>query len=962
MNVKLRLLSAGVLFFAGQHITAQTAKKDTSSVKDIEGVVVTALGIKRAEKSLGYAASKVNSEELTQVANQNIVNSLSGKVAGLQVIASGGAPGQASRLVIRGGNKSLTNSNEPLYVIDGIPISNANDGNSNTVSGMASPNRVADINPEDIENVTVLKGSAGAVLYGNRGSNGVIVITTKSGKVRGNKPVITFTTRIGTDNALKLPEYQTVYAQGNNGVYAEGTSLSFGPKINGQMVTSTAAGAALGLGPQSVPLRVYDPRSVFFQTGITKENNISLAQNINNNSNVFFSAGHNSQTSIVPNQEYEKFNFRFNGSFKLTDRFSAGVNASYNRSWGNVPFAGQDGNNPIFSIFHVPVSWDLSGYGYERPDNGKQINFRGGSFDNPLWSVYKNSAKTTSNRFIMGVNLGYDLTDWLKLSYRVGNDYFTDNRVLFRDINTGGNPNGRLIFDDITREELTSTFMANINKNITDDLNLTVNLGQDYNVRKYRNSTITGTALVLPGVINTNNIKTFDPGFYYNSKRTLFGAFADLTLGYKNYLYLNLVGRQEWSSTLPENNRSYFYPGGSLSFIFTDAFGISKNIMNYGKIRFGISRTARDASPYSIYNTYNKGIFADGFTAGITFPFMDLPGYTVANTLNNPNLKPEFTTEYEVGTDLRFLKDRVGLEFTYFKNLNTNGIIPLDISPASGASAIIINSGKTSSNGIELIFRATPVKTTNFTWDVSFNFSRIRSLVEEIYPGVDKIYLGGFSGNPAIFAVKGERYGSIIGTKYARNDQGQILTDSNGYPMWKDGENLGYVEPDWTGGVSTSFKYKGVYLNALLDMRFGGYLYNGTEQLLDTYGVSKKTLNREEDYIFPGVNSTTGAPNNVSLKRNSTWYGNAYPNEEYVYKNNWVKLREISIGYSFKLPGIDYIRNVDIGLYGRNLFLWTKIPHVDPESSSFGTGNAQGVTRMAFPTTRSFGFSLKVQF
>ncbi|AQX13712.1 MULTISPECIES: SusC/RagA family TonB-linked outer membrane protein [Elizabethkingia] len=962
MNVKLRLLSAGVLFFAGQHITAQTAKKDTSSVKDIEGVVVTALGIKRAEKSLGYAASKVNSEELTQVANQNIVNSLSGKVAGLQVIASGGAPGQASRLVIRGGNKSLTNSNEPLYVIDGIPISNANDGNSNTVSGMASPNRVADINPEDIENVTVLKGSAGAVLYGNRGSNGVIVITTKSGKVRGNKPVITFTTRIGTDNALKLPEYQTVYAQGNNGVYAEGTSLSFGPKINGQMVTSTAAGAALGLGPQSVPLRVYDPRSVFFQTGITKENNISLAQNINNNSNVFFSAGHNSQTSIVPNQEYEKFNFRFNGSFKLTDRFSAGVNASYNRSWGNVPFAGQDGNNPIFSIFHVPVSWDLSGYGYERPDNGKQINFRGGSFDNPLWSVYKNSAKTTSNRFIMGVNLGYDLTDWLKLSYRVGNDYFTDNRVLFRDINTGGNPNGRLIFDDITREELTSTFMANINKNITDDLNLTVNLGQDYNVRKYRNSTITGTALVLPGVINTNNIKTFDPGFYYNSKRTLFGAFTDLTLGFKNYLYLNLVGRQEWSSTLPENNRSYFYPGGSLSFIFTDAFGISKNIMNYGKIRFGISRTARDASPYSIYNTYNKGIFADGFTAGITFPFMDLPGYTVANTLNNPNLKPEFTTEYEVGTDLRFLKDRVGLEFTYFKNLNTNGIIPLDISPASGASATIINSGKTSSNGIELIFRATPVKTTNFTWDVSFNFSRIRSLVEEIYPGVDKIYLGGFSGNPAIFAVKGERYGSIIGTKYARNDQGQILTDSNGYPMWKDGENLGYVEPDWTGGVSTSFKYKGVYLNALLDMRFGGYLYNGTEQLLDTYGVSKKTLNREEDYIFPGVNSTTGAQNNVSLKRNSTWYGNAYPNEEYVYKNNWVKLREISIGYSFKLPGIDYIRNVDIGLYGRNLFLWTKIPHVDPESSSFGTGNAQGVTRMAFPTTRSFGFSLKVQF
>ncbi|MCL1673421.1 SusC/RagA family TonB-linked outer membrane protein [Elizabethkingia ursingii] len=961
MNVKLRMLSAGVLFFIGQNVTAQKAKKDTSSIRDIEGVVVTALGIKREEKSLGYAASKVKSEDLTQVASQNFVNSLSGKVSGLQVISSGGAPGQASRLVIRGGNKSLTNSNEPLYVIDGIPISNANDGNANTVSGIASPNRAADINPDDIEDVTILKGAAGAVLYGNRGSNGVVVITTKSGKVRGGKPVITFTTRIGVDNVLKLPDYQTVYAQGNNGVYAEGTSLSFGPKIEGQTVQSVAAGAILGRGPQAVQLKVYDPRKAFFGTGITKENNISLAHTINN-TNLFFSAGHNSQTSIVPNQEYEKVNFRFNGNFKLTDRFSAGVNTTYSRSWGNVPFAGQDGNNPIFSILHAPVSWDLINYGYERPDNGRQINFRGGAFDNPLWSVYKNYAKTTSSRFIMGINLGYDLTDWLKLSYRVGNDYSTDNRVLFRDIYSGGSPNGALSFNDIAREELTSTFIANINKNITNDLNVTLNLGQDYNIRKLRNNIIAGSALVLPGIANTNNIRTFDPGYNYNSKRTLFGAFADLTLSYKNYLYLNLVGREEWSSTLPENNRSYFYPGGSLSFIFTDAFGINKKVMNYGKIRIGVSRTARDASPYSIYNTYNNGVFSDGFTNGITFPFIGLPGYTVANTLNNLNLKPEFTNEYEVGTDLRFFKDRISLDFTYFRNINTDGIIPLEISPATGARRTIINSGKTSSNGIEIMFKTTPIKTKDFTWEVGFNFSRIRSLVEEIYPGVDKIYLGGFSGNPAIYAVKGERYGSIIGTKYARNEKGENLVGNNGIPLRQDGANLGYVEPDWTGGVSTSFKYKGIYINALLDIRQGGYLYNGTEELLDVYGVSKKTLNRDLNYKFPGVNSTTGISNNVVVKRGSAWYGSAYPNEEYVYKNNWIKLRELSIGYSFKLPGIDYIRNVDLGLYGRNLYLWTKIPHIDPESSSFGTGNAQGVSRMAFPSTRSFGFSLKVQF
>lgn len=938
-------------------------KVDTARTQDIEGVVVTALGIKREQKAIGYATTKINNDDLTQTASQNIINSLSGKVSGLQVISSGGAPGMASRLVIRGGAKSLTNSNEPLYVVDGVPISNADDGTAaNTVEGMASPNRAADINPDDIESVTILKGAAGAVLYGNRGSNGVIIITTKSGKSRAGKPVIEFSTKLGIDNALKLPEYQTEYAQGTNGKYAEGTSYSWGPKMVGQTVSSPGAGAALGLGPQNVVLKVFDPRKDFLKTGITRENNISLSNSFSSGSNIFFSAGHSLITSIIPNQEYEKFNFRFNGNFKLTDKLSSGINFSYNKSDGNMPYIGQDGSNPIFALLHVPVSWDLNGYGYQQP-NGKQVNFRGGAFNNPLWSVYKNFAKTNSDRFIASVNLGYDLTKWLKLTYRVGNDYFSDNRIMFRDIYSGGNPKGSLAFDDVTRQELTSTFMANINTEITKDLTLTAIIGQDYNQRKYRHSIISGSQLVLPGIANVNNIQTFNPDYNYTSKRTLFGVFADVSLSFKNYLFLNAVARQEWSSTLPEANRSFFYPGASLSFVFTDAFGIDKNIMNYGKVRLGVSRTARDADPYLVFNTYIKGVFGDGFTDGIEFPFNGLPGYSYADVLKNLNLKPEFTTEYEVGTDLRFLNNRIGLEFTYFKNINIDGIIPLSVSPASGSQQTIVNSGKTSSSGIEAMLRFTPIKTDTFQWEVGLNFSKIKSLVEETYPGVDKIFLGGFDGNPAIFAVKGQRYGSIIGSKYSRDSNGQILVDDDGYPMLEEGANLGYVEPDWTGGVSTSFKYKGLYLNALLDIRQGGYIYNGTEQLLDTYGVSAKTLSRDESYIFPGVSASTGQANSVSLNRDMNWYaGGAYPNEEYVYKNNWIKLREVALGYSFKLSGIDYINKVDIGLYGRNLFLWSKVPHIDPESSSFGVGNAQGASRMAFPTTRSFGFSLKVQF
>jgi len=936
---------------------AQEKPKDSVKVKEIGEVVITALGIKRDNKSLGYSTTKVGGDDLSKVGNQNLVNSLSGKAAGLQVISSGGAPGSGSRLVIRGGAKSLTNSNEPLYVIDGVPITNANDGNSNTTTGISSPNRAADINPDDIESINILKGAAGAVLYGNRGSNGVILITTKSGKARAGKPQITLSTQVAVDNALVLPDFQTVYAQGERGVYGEATPLSWGPKIQGQTVYSNAAG-------KNVTLSVYDPRKQFLQTGVTRNNNVSLSHSFNK-SNIFLSAGHSLQTSIVPNQEYEKTNFRFNGNTQVTEKFNAGVNISYNKTIGNVPFAGQDGNNPIFSLFHAPVSWDLKGYGYVNSVTGKQLNFRGGSFDNPYWSVYKSSAKTSSDRFIASLSLGYDLTNWLKLTYRLGNDYFVDNRVIFKDIYSGTQPKGYLSYDDIKRNELTSTLMANINTNINDNLALIVILGQDYNKRTQRNSIVTGTALAAPGLINANNIAASDPPYNHETKRTLFGFFGDVSLSYKNYLFLNLVGRYEMASTLPKNNRNYFYPGVSGSFVFSDAFNINKNILSYGKVRAGISRTARDADPYLVIQAYEKAKYDDGFVPGVTFPFNNdfgtFVGYTVANTWNDPDLKPEFTTEYEVGTELRFLRNRIGLEFTYFENKNTDGIIGLRISPASGAVKSIENTGQTSSKGIEAGLKVVPIKTKDFNWEVNFNFSRIRSLVEETHPKTDRIYMGGFSGNPAIYAVKGERYGSIVGSAYMRDANGNILVGSNGRPMTQSGQVLGHVEPDWTGSVGTTFKYKGVYLTAQLDIRQGGYLFNGTEQLLDYYGVSAKTLEREKGTIvFPGVTSA-GTPNTTSTLLDQYYYY-TLPTESYVYKNDWVKLREISLGYSFRPAGFDFIRSIDVGVFGRNLFLWTKVPHIDPESSSFGTGNAQGVSRFAFPSTRSFGVNLKVQF
>lgn len=936
---------------------------------ELEGVVVTALGIKREEKSIGYATTKISGEELNRGNSQNLVNSLSGKVAGLQVTSSGGAPGQASRLVIRGGNKSLTNSNEPLYVIDGVPISNNNDGNNiegnslldKNTTGTASPNRASDINPNDIATITILKGTAGAVLYGNRGSNGVILITTKRGSSKAGKPVIEYSSQIAADNALILPDYQTEYAQGSDGeTYQEGTSRSFGPKITGQTVTSSAAGAATGSGPQQIKLQVFDPRKDFLKTGLTYNNNVSLS-NSAENYDMYASIGHSKQTSIVPNQDFQKFNARFNSNYKFSDKFSAGINLSYNDSKGNLPYLGQDGGNPFFSLFHAPVSWNLKGYGYEKPD-GSQINFRGGAFDNPLWTTNKNSAISESKRYINSMNLAFDIAKDIKISYRLGNDFLRDERTFFKDIYTGGNPNGNLSYDDIQRQETTSTLLATINKSLSNKFKTTIIVGQDYNNRTFQQNIIEGTELILPGIKNTNNIKTFSPAYIYNSKRTLFGAFASINLSYDNYLFLDILGRNEWSSTLPKDNRSFFYPGASASFIFSDAFDIKSDVFSYGKLRVGASKTGRDADPYLTQAAYRKAQFSDGFTDGISFPFNGIPGYTVQNTISNSNLKPEFSTEYELGADLKFFNNRLTLESSYYRNINTDGIVPLDISPSTGSTATIVNSGKTTSNGVELALNGTAVLTQDFKWDIGINFSRIRSKVNETYPGVDQIFLGGFDGNPAIYAIKGERYGSIVGTAYQRNESGNILVDDDGFPLIVDGANLGHTEADWTGSINTSLSYKGIYMTAQLETRQGGYLYSGTEELLDFYGVSKYTLNREEDYIFPGTSATTGQANTAVVKRDATWYGfGAFPNEQYVYENNWVKLREVTLGYTLKLKD-KYIQKLDLGIYGRNLLLWTKVPHIDPESSSFGTGNAQGVSRFAFPTTRTIGFNIRAQF
>ncbi len=661
---------------------------------------------------------------------------------------------------------------------------------------------------------------------------------------------------------------------------------------------------------------------------------------------------------------------RLNVNQQVSSKFNTGVNFSYVRSWGDVAYLGQDGNNPFFALYNMPVSWNINDYGYVRPD-GSQINFRGGSFDNPLWTVNK-TFFTTANDHIMAVaNFGYKFTDWLDVAYKLGIDQINDDRKSFKDRRTGSQPNGALANDLINRQAITSTFLLNINKRLTSDIGLTFTAGQDYFQRKLTNYTQTATALILPGVPHMSNASAFSSDFEYRSKRRLIGVFGDLKFDYKNFIFLGVTGRNEWSSTLPEQNRSYFFPGANAAVVFTDAFDINDAVLSYGKVRVGYAQTARDPGPYQVINTFvlpDNTIaagYGDGFvsaSAPLQFPFGGIPGYSMNNVINNPNLRSEKTSEIEAGLELKFFKNRIGLDLSYFSNKNEDGIVPVDVSPATGATNMVINSGLTKVKGLEVALNLVPVSTTDFTWNADLTFSRIRSKVVEIFTGLDKIYLGGFSGNPAIFAVKGERYGSIIGTGYQKDANGNVQVDIDGFPLFVDGVNLGYTEPDWTGGIRNTFRYKNISLDFLIDTRQGGFFYNGTEELLDFYGVSQKTATREEDFIFPGVNESDGKANTTVVKRDATWWNFAQGQEEYVYENNWVRLREANLNYTFTPANTKVLKSLVFGVYGRNLWLSTDIPHVDPESNSFGTNNGQGATRMAFPTLRSVGVSLKLTF
>ncbi|WP_222535213.1 SusC/RagA family TonB-linked outer membrane protein [Pedobacter polysacchareus] len=953
-----------------------------SDSKALNEVVVTSFGIQRDKKSLGYSTTKINAEELTTSKSTNVTNELVAKVPGVRASGSGGAF-TGSGVIIRG-MTTFTGSNQPLYVVDGVPIDNSG-GNTPLQRGPSLSNRAIDINPDDIENIVVLKDAAATSTYGSRGASGVILITTKKGK-KNEKGTITVSSSYNVGNVNRLPEYQNEYAQGNNGlltpanignatVQSSAVNTSWGPKIAGQAYTN-AFGQPATL--QAYPDNVKD----IFKQAYNLQNNVSFSGGTEK-STFRVAYGNSTETYVIDNNKLRRNNLTFNGTTEVTSKLTVGASVTYTNTNSNRTLQGNQLSNPLFRAYFTPRSYDLSSYPFEDA-NGNQLSPFGE--DNPYWTIKYNKYNDEVNRVLGNANAKYQFTDWLNADFKVGTDFFNLKSKGFDEMgNRGGGFAGAsstgvggIVDQNNNVRNFTSYFTVNANKKFG-DFNLLATLGNEIIQNYIGNSTVTGLELVVPHFDNQKNALSYDP-FFGSSKTRLLGVFADFVVDYKGYLSLNLKARNDWSSTLTPKNRSIFYPAAALSFVLTDAFPELKDdkYVNQIKFRASAGEVGKGADPYQTLTYYDKSSAGDGTGAEIIFPYDGLAAFTLNDAAGNPNITPEFTREVAFGTEMSFFKNRLTLDATYYTRNTRSVILSVPYSAASGITSVVQNAGKLSTKGFEFMISGTPLKTIDFSWNISLNFTKFKSTVESLAPGVQNIFLAGFT-TPNIRLVAGDEYGQIYGSAYQRNEAGQLLINSNGLPIASsDVKKIGNPNPDYTAGIFNTFKYKDFSLSFLIDIRKGGDQYSRNIADVQRNGAAKETaefprfeadgLTQTRPYKFEGVYASgpnAGQPN-TTMVRAQDYYGNLgkyVAAEGYIYDTSWIRLREAALNYRLPqtLLGKSPFRSVELGVFGRNLLLKAKnYPHFDPEQNAFGVSNAQGLEFNSLPNTRTVGVSLKL--
>lgn len=975
--------------------------------KQLGEVVVTSFGIEREKKALGYAVQEVRGEELTKARQTSVLNSLQGKIAGAQITNAGGGLGSSTRVVLRGPT-SLLGNNQALFVVDGVPINNGSNGNvqssgnyyDNVVDG---GNRANDINPEDIESVSVLKGPAAAALYGSRAASGVIIITTKKGRANQGKTDVVFNSSYLWSKVLVTPNLQNRFGQGQLGDnqtflndqeswgdHFDGSLRPFGAIVNNVQQYKPYS---------AVPTNIED----FYEIGKSFQNSLSLSGG-NQTATYYMSFSDLAQTGVLKTTDYHRNNFTLNGSTKLANKLSSSASINYVRVSADLPQTGQR-NHALSNLLNIPRDYSV----VDMKDLSNPFNTPDGYFTpfavNPYYTLAHDNSHQNMNRMYGNVQLKYQPAEWITATARVGTDVSSDERNTMADIVEYNDPtgpnyqqafnyNGEYTEQRINNREIDANFIVSMNKKFGEKFQANWLVGYNFNQRSGSNTGATAVNLTIPGYANLGNVNGNYQAFGASTKRRLFGLYSSLDLSYNGYLFLGATFRNDWSSTLPEAHNSFAYPSVNASFVITDAFDLASNVLSSAKVRASYAQVGNDANPYQTASIFNQAGPTGSF-AGVTFPFnngtVTVPGFSEGDVIGNANLQPEITKSLEFGADVRLFQGRLNLDVAYYDSKSESQILNAAIAPSTGYNTQVLNVGLVSNKGIEVTLGGKVLRIGDFTWDLSVNFAKNRNRVEELNDGNVELTLVPENLTAGLVIRLGEPYGVFKATRTLRTADGKIVVGNDGIPL--DDPTpfyTGTLQPDWTGGLTSTFSFRGLSLSATLDTRQGGNIASSTMAQLYFTGQAEETaFNDREEWIVPNSVVQTGVDenNNPVYEPNTTaltmYGGGTYRqywaniqggarNEETLLDASFIKLRELALNYSLPQQWLSKtpFGNVTIGAIGRNLWLHTaKDNHmIDPEANAFGAGNqpgyvnVQGYEFYGIPTQATYGFNLRATF
>lgn len=999
-------LSISFIGFISQELTVNRGEQISitmlEDVQTLKEVVVTALGIKRDKKSLGYATQEVKGDQVNVGNDPNVLNKLTGKMAGVQITAGNTGAGSSCRVVIRG-ESSLSNDNQPLYVVDGVPINNFIYSNlSGTPQEIDYGNGAGEVNADDVESISVLKGANAAALYGSRAANGVILITTKSGKTK-NKFQVAVNSTTTFEKVARLPKYQNSYSQGLDGQFeywdgknGHGTQdhqdISWGRPLDGSLVPqfdSPSVGAdghtyrggdVLGRNGAAItptPL-IAHPNNVrdFFETGVTLSNNVALSAN-NEHGNLRLSYTNLNSTGVLPNVDLKRHTISMNAGYKFTERFSAKASANYMHAISsNRPSMGYGPENPMYTFTWFGRQVDinsLKNYWQEGYEGVQQFHFNSGWNDNPYFTMYENTNGYEKDRMFGNVSVEYSFLPNLKLSARTGIDFFRDLRQAKRAYSTQRFPTGAYKRENVFFSEWNTDVLLQWNQQFKKHWRTDLALGANSMVQKNSYDYGFANGLSVPGVYNLGNSSSNVAVAQKDSRKRINSVLFTGQLSFKEMVFLNVTARNDWSSALTRSdgggNNSYFYPSVSLSAVMSDILSLPSCI-SYWSVRTGYAEVGSDTEPYRLENSY-----------AYSSPYGSVSGVQMPSTLVNHDLKPERMHSFEIGTDFRMFHNRLGLDFTFYNTLNTNQIVQIPISSTTGYQTRYINAGKIRNYGLEATLSATPVSLPNsFKWKSNVNFSLNRSEVKEISDEYDQYvysWAAIYSDQDArVYAIarEGEPMGNLYGTDFKRTPEGEIIVDETGLPVADPTlVKLGNYNPDFILGFYNQFSYKGFTFDFLLDWHQGGSFVSRTFGMGMESGVLDKTANRNPaDMVIDGVvwdQSSQQYVKNTKQVSARDYYRSLYRRyheTQSTFSSTFLKLREVKLGYTFpeKLFAKTPIKSLNLSVVARNLFMWTKGQnYVDPEAITYeGASATPGVEEMSYPTTRSIGFNINLIF